>query len=165
MEVVSQGQGEQLLRHFGSWGCWVWFLHYPVPSPACIVSSNPYKTTLQLCSSKTVPFYQNPNCSVPQGDVIEIGSYFAAAEVSHLNPRIYKIHAYLPVGFILRNCFPTSTLHKESMAESRSSASNKTAAAFPARWRGVQFPLLSEGAQPPIFQFINNWSECPSSSS
>lgn len=131
-----------------------------LPSPACIVSSNLYKTTLQLCLSKTVPLYQNPNCSVPQGGVIEIGRYFAAAEVSHLNPRIYKIHTYLPVGFILRNCFPTSTLHKESKPESRP---HGTAAAFPARWSSTQFPLLSEGAQPPIFQFISNCSECPSS--
>lgn len=66
------GEGEQLLRHFDSWCCWVWFLHYPLPSPVCIVSSNPHKTTLQLCSSKAVPFYQSPNYSVPQGDVIEI---------------------------------------------------------------------------------------------
>lgn len=83
------------------------------------MSSRPHSTALQLCSSKTVPFHQSPNCFVYQGDIMEMGNYFAAAEVSCLNPRICKTLIHLPVGFILRNCLLVSTLHKNNLPESR----------------------------------------------
>jgi len=50
---------------------------------------------------------------------MEMGNYFAAAEVSCLNPRICKTLIHLPVGFILRNCLLVSTLHKNNLPESR----------------------------------------------